>query len=237
MRRISNGSKMMRVNNRAWCGAAVAAAVLASSQAGSAALVYVDANHTANTTPSTAIGGTTADDNLWSLRTGFASGSTIYESGQGDGEDAPEIVTTIDGLVPNTPYTIYVHFWDGSGTDPDWNVRAGLSSNPGANTAFANPADAADIGATAGVVASSLTYTTPPTTFQEADRTMFAGLVGEGTSNSTGQLAVYIDDLPSTIGVNNRSWYDGVSYEVVPEPGCMALLALGGLLVGRRRRA
>ena len=216
--------------------AAAAGVGLALAGPASAALIYVDANHTTNTTPSTAFAATNADDNLWTQRTVFASGGTIYESGQGDGENSPEIVTTITGLAPNTAYTIYVHFWDGSGTAPDWNVRAGLSSNPGANTLFANPADAADISATPGVLASSLSYSTAPTVFVEADRTMFAGLVGEGTSNSAGELSVFVDDLPSTIGVNNRSWYDGVSYEAVPEPSATALLALGGLLAARRRR-
>src|SRR5688572_28013713 len=123
--------------------AAAAGMGLALTGPASAAFIYVDANHTTNTTASTAFAATNtnADDNLWTQRTVFASSGTIYESGQGDGENSPEIVTTITGLAPSTAYTIYVHFWDGSGTAPDWNVRAGLSSNPGANTLFANPAD------------------------------------------------------------------------------------------------
>jgi hypothetical protein len=191
--------------------------VLANSA--QAQLRYVDASITAgssNTGPSVAFkpgSNGQADDNLWSLRTGFSSSGTFFQSGDGNGEDSPEIFTTISGLTPNSFYAVYTHFWDGSGPDPDWNIRAGFVSNPGGNKLFANPADAADIGATPAVLASSLSYTIAPTVTVESDRTMYAGLVGTTKSNATGQITVYIDDLPSTIGVNQRTWYDGLSYQ------------------------
>lgn len=160
----------------------------------------------------------TGADNNWEERTGFASGGNIFESGGETAENAPEIRTTLTGLEPGAAYSIYVHFWDGSGSDPDWNIRAGFSSNPDANPLFANPGDAADIGATPGVLASTLTYDVPPTVFVEADRTMYAGLVGTAIANEAGEIAVYIDDLPSSIGPNNRTWYDGLSYWRVIDP-------------------
>jgi hypothetical protein len=189
------------------------------SNSAQAQLRYVDATITGgspNTGPLNAFKpgqDTQADDNLWSLRTGVSSGGTFLQSGDGDGENSPEIYTTISGLTPNSFYAVYTHFWDGSGTSPDWNVRAGFVSNPGGNKLFANPADAADIGATPAVLASSLSYIVAPTTMQESDRTMYAGLVGTTKSNASGQITVYIDDLPSTIGVNQRTWYDGLSYQ------------------------
>lgn len=183
-----------------------------------AQLRYVDATITGgspNTGPINAFKpgqDTQADDNLWSLRTGNSSSGTFLQSGDGNGEDSPEINTTISGLTPNSFYAVYTHFWDGSGSDPDWNVRAGFVSNPGGNMLFANPADAADISATPAMLASSLSYIVAPTAFQQADRTMFAGLVGTTKANASGQITVYIDDLPSTNGVNQRTWYDGLSY-------------------------
>ena len=188
--------------------------IMVISHSASAQLTYVDASisgGTANTTPTTAFAATNADDNLWGPRSGFASGGTIFQSGDGDGEDAPEIMTTLGGLSPSSLYKVYVHFWDGSGGPPDWNIRAGFSS--GNTKLFANPADAPDIGAQDAILASTLTYATPPTVFAEADRTMYAGVVGNTLSNASGQIKVFIDDLPSTIGVNNRTWYDGLSFE------------------------
>jgi hypothetical protein len=193
--------------------------VLSVGSSAQAQLRYVDATITGgspNTGPLNAFKpgqDTQADDDLWSLRTGNSSGGTFLQSGDGNGENSPEIHTTISGLTPNSFYAVYAHFWDGSGPDPDWNVRAGFVSNPGGNTLFANPADAADIGAAPAVLASSLSYVVAPTTFQQVDRTMFAGLVGTTKSNASGQITVYIDDLPSTNGVNQRTWYDGLSYQ------------------------
>ncbi|MBX3434474.1 MAG: hypothetical protein KF847_14230 [Pirellulales bacterium] len=200
--------------------AALVAAMLAGAGGDARAqLIYVDASTTGgspNTGPASAFlpgMNNQADDNLWSLRTGFSSHSTFFQSGDGDGEDSPEIHTTISSLTPGGLYQVYVHFWDGSGTAPDWNIRAGFASNPGANTLFANPADAPDLNATPATLASTLSYAVVPTVFVEADRTMFAGLVGTARANASGQIRVYIDDLPSTIGVNNRTWYDGLSYQ------------------------
>ncbi|MCA9234771.1 MAG: BNR-4 repeat-containing protein [Planctomycetales bacterium] len=192
---------------------------VAAGRSARAALTYVDANRTTNTGPAAAFTpgvNDNADDNLWSERTGFASGGNIIQSGDGNGENAPEISTTLTGLAPNSAYTVYLHFWDGSGADPDWNIRGGFSS--GELTLFANPADAGDIGAEDAVLASSLDYVTPPTVFAEADRTMYAGRLGLAVANDAGELTVYVDDLPSQIGVNNRTWYDGVSYESAAAP-------------------
>ena len=205
-----------------------------------AALTYLDASKD-NTGPLSAFTAGTngqADDDLWTVRTGFSVGSTFIQSGDGNGEDSPELTTTITGLAANSPYRVYVHFWDGSGTAPDWNIRAGFTSSPGGNTLFANPTDAPDLGATPAVLASTLAYVNPPTPFTESDRTQFAGLVGIALSDGSGNLNVYIDDLPSQIGVNNRTWYDGVSYELVPEPAGAMLAMIGGAfgLVAARRR-
>lgn len=234
---------MTRFNHPGLLAACLAAWLAPLASQG--ALTYVDATHSggsANTGPSTAFHTTNADDNLWGPR-GLAStpaqgalgsGGTIYQSGDGNGEDSPEITTTISGLTPSAPYNVYAHFWDGSGPNPDWNLRAGFTS--GALTLYANPADAGDIGATAAVLASSLTYATAPTVVVEADRTMYAAPLGIAFTNGAGQLVVYLNDLPSTIGVNNRTWYDGVSFEAAPEPGAAALCLLAACGAWGRRR-
>ncbi|MCU0796747.1 MAG: BNR-4 repeat-containing protein [Akkermansiaceae bacterium] len=166
--------------------------------------------------------GTTGADNNWELRTGFANSSSILEASGETSENAPEIRTRITGLTPGASYIIHALFWDGSGASPDWNLRAGFTSNPGANTLYANPADAADLAATAAIDANTLTFAGTAPLFTEDDRTLFAAPLGSRVADGTGTIWVYLDDLPSTIGVNNRTWYDGLAYELdtsAPPPG------------------
>jgi len=58
---------------------------------------------------------------------------------------------------------------------------------------------------------------------------------GTGTALAAGTytVSVWQDTMP---GGGAYATYDGVTLNVVPEPGSMALLALGGLMVARRRR-
>ncbi|MAT71772.1 MAG: hypothetical protein CMJ58_19870 [Planctomycetaceae bacterium] len=184
-----------------------------------AALTYVDASRSLNTGPAAAFTNgvnNNADDNLWTERTGFASRGNVFQSGDGNGEDAPEISTVLSGLAPHAAYAVYVHFWDASGGVEDWSIRGGFTA--GELQLFANPGDAGDVGAANATLASMLDYDTPPDLFTEGNRTMYAGFLGYAPANAAGQLTVYVDDLPSQIGVNNRSWYDGVSYELISVP-------------------
>jgi hypothetical protein len=174
---------------------------------------YLDAT-SSNTGPSSAflpgVNNTNqADDNLWATRSGLASSGNVFQSGDGDGENAPQIFTTITGLTPNSFYAVNVHFWDAF----TWSIRSGFVS--GNLTLYAAAADAAALGATAAPLSNTLTYQAgfAPTIQIEQDRTMYAGAIGTTKSNATGQITVYIDDLPSTIGVNQRTWYDGLSYQ------------------------
>ncbi|MCU0796746.1 MAG: hypothetical protein MUF31_12525 [Akkermansiaceae bacterium] len=191
-----------------------------------AQVVYVDATSgpTGNTrlasgadfTPP--LNGTTGADNNWEQRTVYGSSGNIFEAGGEAIENAQELVTKITGLTPNASYQVRVHFWDAGGTVPVWSIRAGLTSNPGANPVYVNPGDVAGIaGSVAGVLASSLTYTTAPTVFVQDDRTMYAASVATAIANSSGEISVFIDDLPSPIGANRRTWLDGVSYELLPD--------------------
>jgi hypothetical protein len=194
-----------------------------------AQLIYVDATAGGNTTPASAfLAGSNngAADNLWTLRTPFASGGTAYQAGDGaNGENAPELTTTISGLTPNTLYSFYVHFWDAA----TWPIRAGFTS--GNLSLYAEPNDAAGFGAQSAVRADSLTYSTAPTIMVESNRTMFAGLVGVTKSSANGQAIVYVDDLPSTNGLNNRTWYDGLSYQPASILTLRVNTATGGITI------
>ncbi len=162
------------------------------------------------------LNGTTGADNNWEQRTVFGSSGTVFEAGGEVAENAPELCTTISGLVPGANYATYAFFWDASGTTENWNLRAGFNSNAGANPLYAAADATALLGATAAVLASTLTYSNAPTLFIEANRSLLAASLGNTTANSNGNINVFLDDKPSTIGANNRTWLDGVGWAVNP---------------------
>jgi hypothetical protein len=185
-----------------------------------ASITYVDASSgsAGNTTLATGavfsppLNGSNGADQQWEQRTPFASGGNVFESGGEGAENAPELRMTLDGLTPGGSYRVRVHFWDAS---PAWRIRAGFSSAPGANPIHASAAEAAAIGALGAVAASTLNYTAAPTVFTENDRTMHAGEVGVAVADGAGRIAVFIDDFAPVAGANDRTWFDGLSYEAV----------------------
>ena len=107
-------------------------------------VTYVDATSGASgnttlangSTFSPPLNGTTGADNNWEERTAFASSGNVFEAGGETSENAPELRTTISGLVPGATYAIYTFFWDATGSTENWNIRAGFTSTPGANPLF-----------------------------------------------------------------------------------------------------
>lgn len=184
-------------------------------------MTYVDATSGAGGNTTLADGSTftpplnvtNGADQQWEQRTPFASGGTVYESGGEAAENAPELRMKLTGLVPGGNYRIRVHFWDAG---PAWRIRAGFTAAPGVNPLFANPAEAAAIGATAAVAASTLSYDVAPTIFAEGDRTMFSGDMGTAVANGSGEISVFLDDLSPVSGSNDRAWFDGISHEAIP---------------------
>jgi hypothetical protein len=162
------------------------------------------------------LNGTTGADNNWEQRTVLGSGGNIFESGGEAAENAPELRTTISGLVPGANCAAYVFFWDANGTTENWSIRAGFSSAAGANPLYSAADASGTLGATASALASSLNYVTAPTLFVEANRVLLAASLGVTTANPSGQIHVYLDDKPSTIGANNRTWMDGVGWALSP---------------------
>ena len=161
------------------------------------------------------LNGTAGADNNWEQRAVFGSGGNIFESGGEAAEDAPELRTTLGGLVPGANYSISAFFWDATGTTENWNLRAGFTAGSGANPLYSAADAAGPLGATGGVNASTLSYATAPTVFVEANRVLQAVNLGVATADGAGTISVFLDDKPSTIGANNRTWYDGLGYAVV----------------------
>jgi hypothetical protein len=220
----------------------LAAALVTASPA---AVTYVDATSGAggNTTLANGstftppLNGTTGADNNWEQRTVFGSSGNIYEAGgENVTENAPELRTAIGGLTPGALYQVYAFFWDPTSNVEDWNMRAGTTSNAGANTLFTAPDATGELASTAAILASTLTFSTAPTLTLDAGRDLRAADLGTVTADVNGQIFVYVDDLPTSANVNRRTWYDGVGFEAVPEPSVSLLGVLGLIGLLRRRR-
>jgi hypothetical protein len=209
-----------------------------------AAPVYVDASLTNTQFAPSAGGGalttnsTDTADGIWRLRTSLgidpaataipsgtitltASNNVFESTGNSNPSDnVPRVVTTISGLASNT-YNVWVLYWIDQAGSP-WRIRAGLTDSVDPLPLF--------IGGGAG---------TPPTNepagaVDSANRVLWKASLGQVTGTS---INVYVEDAPATTN-NERTWYDGVAYEAVPEPSALALAMAGaaGVLGLRRRR-
>ena len=158
------------------------------------------------------LNGTTGVDNNWEQRTVLGSSGNIFESGGEAAENAPELRATISGLIPGANYATLVFFWDATGTTENWSIRSGFSSAPGVNPLYSAADATGTLGASAAVLASTLTYVTAPTLFTEANRVLLAASLGTTTADGNGLIRVFLDDRPSTIGANNRTWFDGLGW-------------------------
>jgi hypothetical protein len=186
-----------------------------------AAVTYVDAD-ASNTMLATGTGewnsgnvegsgpGGVGGDSLWWIRTdqGYDGEVLVASNSNARLENALEIKTTVTGL-ENGLYNIFAFF--DSSTGGDWPIRAGLTSNPGANQIYAQ-------GGTPGAILGynvvdptfGLTFT-GPVPVSAGENVLYAPL---GQLNITdGMFSVFIDDLPAT-GSTSRTWYEGVGYEL-----------------------
>lgn len=167
----------------------------------------------------------TGADNNWETRN-LGNNGNILEAGAEGSEDAPLLVTTLTGLAPNTLHVLYAYFWD-AGTG-NWRLKASLKSTDiNENGTPANKADdflptfplthfASDNNdggnATDAPAAVTNTFATNPL-FTESDRTLMQAQLGTATSDSSGNISIYIDDLAG-VDQSNRTWFDGVGYKL-----------------------
>lgn len=231
---------MIRLRN--WLPMAVAGIVGVATipTTATAGLVYVDAADGAGGNTALAGGGLlNATDGsgatTWRQRDSAAFGSGTAGSIFEGVEPSPLIQTTISGLTPGASYQVNVHYWDPQSTVEDWNVSAGFTSGSLLN--YSREADATMVGSVASELASSLDFDVPPTQFgPNSGREMLAGDLGYAVASPAGEIVVFVDDFGVT-NVNQRTWYDGVSYQLVPEPASALLVLSASLLplVTRRR--
>lgn len=225
------------------------ACLLVASRRAAATTVYVDATHGAgNTEVAASAGGGTfnpsgpldnqgpANDGLWDLRA-FGNSGTIYQNA-GTGavvDDAQRLVTSVP--VPAGTYNVFAYFW--SDNSNAWRLRAGLTD--GALPLYV-PGDAGVTQFYTGSDATVLSSTLSPNPFTsnvmiaEGNRRLYQIALGQTTGSS---ITVFVDDMGADqVEFNQRSWYDGIGYTLVPEPaaGGLAILAMAGLTGAMRRR-
>ncbi|MCA9240790.1 MAG: hypothetical protein KDA37_11345, partial [Planctomycetales bacterium] len=177
---------------------------------------YVDAT-TTNTTladgsPFSPVQPGAAAANVWVVRgldggqATLGNGGSLYQADPVvDGDDAPALRTTIPGLTPNTAYDVQVNFWDADNTE--WRIQTG--SSLGSLVLYDSPADAV-AGATNGAPSANVAYSNAPLV-TEGNRAMYGAAIGSVVTDGSGNLVVFLDDFAS--GGDDRTWYDGVSYQ------------------------
>lgn len=210
----------------AFYGLAVAAAMLTLSakHVRAVGLNYVDGSAFSNLTPSEAFnltGAGVAGDNVWGSRTDFGADVSVFESGGAGVEDSPQIVQRVSGLTPGVNYDFYGVFW--ADKDENWGLRAGMT--PANLTAYAYSSDQGNnpvAGSLQATTAGAAVWDAPPppgvdgvsvfTQRPGADPLiMLLGKAGSAVANASGEVDVYIDDLPAA-GTPQRSWFDGIAY-------------------------
>ena len=234
---------------RACAGCLVAASLVAHA---SAAITYVDATDGAagNTAVAPSAGGGVfntsgalnnqgpANDGLWDVRA-FANNTTIYQNvGTGANSDNAQRLVTTTGLASGT-YNVYAYFW--SDNSNMWRIRADLADTSPGDLPLYMPGGAGVTqfytGADATVLSDTLAPNpfTTPVMIAEGNRRLYQASLGQVTGTS---ISVYIDDGPATV-FNERTWYDGIGYELIPEPASLSLLVMAGIgiAMSARRRS
>ena len=167
-----------------------------------AQFVYFDASpentKTVGGSPNFFFTNTQTSDDRWRERLGFGfdvlNNTGIYEKVAVVDADGVMLTTLMSGLNPGQEYAVYVLFL--SDTSNNWRVHAGLDSATLTEFRPNSPANRiTNLGQTS-VLGSN--------------RTQYMGFLGNTTTDSKGEINVFIDDTNATSGTG-RSWYEGLA--------------------------
>lgn len=183
---------------------------------------------------------TSADNDDWVKRTTLqgSNGDTVFQAmPNGSPELIPELNTTLSGLANGT-YKVWVFYWDQVTNDTqNWTIAAGLTS--GSLTTYSSPGEPAVTTATTVNVstAASLSFTSSvQVASTDTNRQLFGVYLGEVGVTGGSDINFYVDMVINGSSSASRTLYDGVGYELIPEPSTTLLGGLGLLALLRRRR-
>ena len=227
----------------------VAAGAPASQAAITRLIHYVDATDGAAGNTRLASGGvfnaprSTApidNDHWWTNRT-FGNNNTVFTSNDFGIEDAPGLVTLLEGLLPGALYNLHAYLWVDDMLLSNWRLKASLSQVPplpdDPAVSFSSTGASPDGGATYAPPAVASDFVSQPLLF-EGNRRLLQANLGETRADSSGHIQIWIDDYSGTGSrIWNRTWYDGVGYAlIIPEPGSVLLVAIALCCIGCARR-
>lgn len=147
----------------------------------------------------------------------------------------PELTTTVN--VANGSYDIWVFFWTNvTNATQNWVISTGLTTG---SLVTYNAPSKPDLGGVSKVGVSNAADFTFTSAVQvastDASREMFGVNLGQ-VNVTDGSFDVFVDMLIPGSTTTQRAWYDGVGYELIPEPSTALLGGLGLLVLLRRRR-
>ena len=212
-----------------------------NNAAGGVDSTWLDGND--GSTGGTPVDGAAANDGKWRYRGGSGSAGIFEATGSSTTEeDAVKIVTTISGLADGT-YDIYVFFRASTSSGENWNIKASLTPTIADSDVYRqNDTRGLTLG-TVGINSTGLIFETGAAPSTGETRALLYGIIGQAVVSGGSNVDIYIDDLPALgwSGAANaestvRTWYDGVGYQLIPEPSTALLGGLGVLGLLRRRR-
>ncbi|MCK4998288.1 MAG: CotH kinase family protein, partial [Anaerohalosphaera sp.] len=155
-------------------------------------ITYIDAD----------VSNTVVTGNPWTIRTGYANGSTAYQAYTTEGT-----LTTTISLPSSGVYEVYAYFWGVTDQNPPGVWDGIVDLNGGESIDFVT-------GDISTIYASSQEFDSA-VLFYEGNRGLWA--VPLGTVSGSASTTFIVNVNPS-LSSSQRTWYDGVGYEEVAGP-------------------